>query len=742
MKKNWPWILTALFALEVVLSLRPRGDREGDFAYRDFGRLPVLLGGRLQPIESVARNNLLVIRGTSRVPLEGNAGDGTWGRWEDIEAKGGLYERKWYQFSKRPAKLKPVPWLLEVFARPDLADSRYIFRIHHPELLGELGLAETGVDRSGLRFYQFRQLEPHLNTIESSARHISEIKDERRTPYQKAMMDLHRAVQLYLRLKNSVRPQMVVDDQRPFFRLPRPGIAAQVGLPERPSGLYSYEEIRDRITDIRNAALAGGMEDQEAMSAFSSFMGKFQVYESLRSVWRDEWKDDYVAELRDFEAILKPGLEAVQKQQRGEEYDREVFDKVVGFGQRYTHLANMAYPLIIPPADSSEEESDFENMGAALMGAIRKGRIPQAAFDYAAMVTAFARGDKAAFNQAVSEYQASLSSAFPDAVRKCRQESIFNAFLPFKRAMMIYLFGLIMTLIYWLRMSDGLRRSGFQLITLALIVHTVGLIFRMYLERRPPVTNLYSSAIFVGWGAALLGVILERIHRNGVGLVTASGVGYITLIIAHHLSMDGDTMEMMRAVLDTNFWLATHVTIITIGYAATFLSGFLGIVYILRGLLTPSLNDETAKSLTRMVYGIVCFATLFSFVGTVLGGLWADWSWGRFWGWDPKENGALLIVIWNAIILHLRWGGMIRDRGLMNCAVFGNVVTAFSWFGVNMLGIGLHSYGFMDAAFKWLAIFCLIQLGLIALGSLPFKYWVSVRKGILKPPGFKPASAA
>ena len=740
MKKHWPWILTALFTLEVLLSLRPRSDQEGDFAYREFGRLPVLLGGRQQPIESVARNNLLIIRGTTKVPLEGNAGDGSWGKWEDIEAQGGLTERKWYQFSKRPAKLKPVPWLLEVFAKPAAADSRYIFRIHHPELLGEMGLAETGVDRSGLRFYQFKQLEPHLGTIEDSARKISETKAEQRTPYQKALMDLHRSVQLYLRLKNSVRPQMVVDDKKPFFSLPKKGIAAEVGLTESASGLYSYDDIRGKISDIRTATLSGGMQDQKAMSAFSSFMGKFQVYESLKSVWRDEWTDDYEAELRDFEAVLGPGFEAVQKQQRGEDYDQAVFDKVLGFGQRYTHMANMAHPLIIPPADPKDEDTDFENIGAALMGSIRNGKIPQAAFNYAAMITAYGKDDKAAFNQAVSDYNTSLNSTMPDSVKKAGQESAFNSFLPFKRAMMIYLFGLIITLIYWLRMSEGLRRSGFQLITLALIVHTVGLIFRMYLERRPPVTNLYSSAIFVGWGAALLGVILERIHRNGIGIVTASGVGYITLIIAHHLSMDGDTMEMMRAVLDTNFWLATHVTIITIGYAATFLAGFLGIVYILRGLLTPSLEDETAKSISRMVYGIVCFATLFSFVGTVLGGLWADWSWGRFWGWDPKENGALLIVIWNAIILHLRWGGMIRDRGLMNCAVFGNIVTAFSWFGVNMLGIGLHSYGFMDAAFKWLAVFSVTQMGLIGLGSLPFKYWVSVKKGILKPAGFKPAA--
>jgi ABC-type transport system involved in cytochrome c biogenesis permease subunit len=202
-------------------------------------------------------------------------------------------------------------------------------------------------------------------------------------------------------------------------------------------------------------------------------------------------------------------------------------------------------------------------------------------------------------------------------------------------------------------------------------------------------------------------------------------IGFITLLIAHHLSMDGDTMEMMRAVLDTNGWLATHVVCVTLGYASTFLAGFLALTYIVRGAFTRSLDRDTARSLARMVYGIVCFATLFSFVGTILGGIWADQSWGRFWGWDPKENGALLIVLWNAIILHARWGGLVRQRGLMVLAVFGNVVTSWSWFGVNMLGIGLHSYGFMDSAFPWLIAFGASQLVFIMIGLLPPHLWRS-----------------
>jgi len=182
---------------------------------------------------------------------------------------------------------------------------------------------------------------------------------------------------------------------------------------------------------------------------------------------------------------------------------------------------------------------------------------------------------------------------------------------------------------------------------------------------------------------------------------------------------------MMQAVLDSNFWLTTHVVTITIGYGATFLAGALAHVYILRGVLSRSLDRDSARSLASMTYGVICFSLFFSFLGTVLGGIWADQSWGRFWGWDPKENGALLIVLWNALILHARWGGYIRESGLMVMAVFGNIVTAWSWFGVNMLGIGLHSYGFMDKAFPWLAAFVASQLAVMALGSVPARHWRS-----------------
>jgi len=378
------------------------------------------------------------------------------------------------------------------------------------------------------------------------------------------------------------------------------------------------------------------------------------------------------------------------------------------------------------------------------------------------MATAYRQNKPDDFNRAVAEYKQWLGQKFQPELSKARGEFFYNEVQAFLHATIMYIFAFVLAVGSLLtfgatpNLSESFRRSALYIGIIAGLVHTAALIFRMVLEGRPPVTNLYSSAIFIGWGAVVLGIILERIYRVGIGIVVASLAGFITLIIAHNLAMGGDTMEMLRAVLDTNFWLATHVVVVTLGYASTFVAGLLAILYIFLGLFTPVLartlasggaaasavgKTDLSKVLAKMVYGIICFATLFSFTGTVLGGIWADQSWGRFWGWDPKENGALIIVLWNVILLHARWGGLVRERGLMNLAVFGNVVTSFSWFGVNMLGIGLHSYGFMDAAFKWLMAFVVSQVLIIGLGLLPKHLWRSFRSTAPEPAGAAPARA-
>jgi len=644
-----PWFFLALFATEIVAVLRPK--RDGQFHVAEFGRLPVLVGGRIQPLDSVARNSLLQIRSTGDVPLE------------LVPA---------WKFWHHPKKLKSTEWLLEVFFKPEVADTRAIFLIHHPELISELKLGEKGIEKSGLRYYTFAEIAPTLDEINRQGSKAGAIEDAQRTPYQKQVLKLANAVFLYQRLKNSIQLE----------------------------GTHSFNEL-----------------------------------------------------IAEFKAALPAGLAAFRAQQAGEKVDAEVLRKFARPVQQFDALANAAYPLVVPPVDAKDKDA-WLNIGASLIGSIQTGEVHPAVEFFARMATACSHGQAAEFNSAVAGYKNWLNPVFSREAGKARAEFYFNQIKLFLHATIIYIFafvlagGALLTFGVSPGVSESLRRSAFYLIALALVVHTVGLIFRMALEGRPPVTNLYSSAIFIGWGACLLGLILERIYRVGLGSAVAALAGFVTLLIAHNLALGGDTMEMLRAVLDTNFWLATHVVMITLGYASTFVAGALAMAYVILGIFTPILSAKVGaasgaknatdidlgKALGKMVYAIICFATLFSFTGTVLGGIWADQSWGRFWGWDPKENGALLIVIWNAAILHARWGKMIGERGLMNMAIFGNIVTSFSWFGVNMLGIGLHSYGFMDAAFKWLMLFITSQAVLIALGCLPLNMWKSFqsRSGLVE----------
>ena len=202
------------------------------------------------------------------------------------------------------------------------------------------------------------------------------------------------------------------------------------------------------------------------------------------------------------------------------------------------------------------------------------------------------------FNQQVDLLASWIAQEQPTATKRARFEFLFNQVDPFTHSMVLYVLAFLLACGSWLAWSRPLNRAAFYLLLLALAVHTFGLVSRMYLQERPPVTNLYSSAIFIGWGAVIVALILERIFRDGIGAACAGAIGFITLIIAHHLAGSGDTLEMLQAVLDTNIWLATHVVAITTGYSAMFLAGMLAIIYIVRGVFTRSLTKETADSLS------------------------------------------------------------------------------------------------------------------------------------------------
>ena len=634
MRKYLPALVLLLGTLFVASTLRVPAEKAGAPDLGAFGRLPVLVNGRLKPLDTVARTSLLMMR------------------------------TKQYVVTPAGRKLQPIEWLADVLFAPETADTYRHFRIDNLEVLDLAGLKpEDGDDR---KYFSFTQLQPQLAEIEHQAQLAEAVDEPARTVFQRQVTRLRETAVVYQRLKHSLQ------------------------LPGSP---------------------------------------------------------DFLGELMQFQQALPAGVAAVRARQRNEPHDEAAFKAMIEMVQRYELMDNFGYLLAIPPAENETSPTAWKNAGRALLETFATGGINPNVMAYAGLGHAWRAKQPGEFNEIVRLYREQLAGRFAAPLQKSDLETRFNAAQPFYNALLIYVGAFLLAVISWLKWPQTLGRSAFYLLLLAYALTTAGILTRMWLEGRPPVTNLYSSALFVGWGAVGLCIILEKIFRNAIGTVAGSMIGFATLLIAHHLALSGDTLEMMRAVLDNNFWLGTHVVVVTTGYAATFLAGILAIIYVVMGIFTrwltrkpapedavaasapavPAGGETNAKMLERMVYGIVCFATLFSLVGTILGGIWADQSWGRFWGWDPKENGALIIVIWNAVILHCRWGGLVKPRGLMALAIFGNVVTSWSWFGVNMLGVGLHSYGFMDAAFYWLVAFVISQLGLIALAALPTGQWRSFR---------------
>jgi ABC-type transport system involved in cytochrome c biogenesis permease subunit len=628
MKKYFALIVLAVSVLYLGSKLRPQKFYEpydagkmsasrvvSPFDLAGFGRLPVLLNGRLKPLDTVARSSLLLFQGR-----------------QTVTTPAGL-------------TINPMEWLLDVLYNSKVADTYQVFEIVHPELLGLFDLSPDA--GAGGKRFSFAQLGPKLTELTRQYKLAEPVEAAVRTSFQRATIQLYGALSSYHRLKYTL-----------------------------------------------------------AMAE----------------------SDDFLSELRRFEKLLPAGVAAVQAKQAGQPHDEATLTAILDLGQRYDFMASTTNILAVPPDNPTNNPERWQSVGQTLLSSFQSGTINSTVLAYAGLGYAWRQHQAPEFNKLLSLYRATLEKPFGPRLVKVEAEVQFNAIGPFYASMTLYVAAFLLAIVSWLKWPQELSRAAFYLVALAWLATTAGIITRMWLEGRPPVTNLYSSALFVGWGSVGLCLFLEAIYKNAIGSVAAGLIGFATLLIAHHLSLSGDTLEMMRAVLDSNFWLATHVVIVATGYAATFLAGFLAIIYIVRGQFTRSLDKATGDALSRMVYGVVCFATLFSFVGTVLGGIWADQSWGRFWGWDPKENGALIIVLWNALILHARWGGLVKTRGLMALAVFGNIVTSWSWFGTNMLGVGLHSYGFTDAAFVALSAFVASQLLLIGLALRPVENWLSFKK--------------
>ena len=247
-------------------------------------------------------------------------------------------------------------------------------------------------------------------------------------------------------------------------------------------------------------------------------------------------------------------------------------------------------------------------------------------------------------------------------------------------------------------------------------LHTYGILFRMQIKQRPPVSNSYEAILFTCWMSVFIGFFLEIFFRKthkAIAINSSSIVAVILLYIASQSAYKKDNFGVLMAILDTNFWLATHVTTILIGYGATLLAGMIAHFFVIKQNFFPEKN-----SLDKMIYAALSCGLLFTFLGTILGGIWADQSWGRFWGWDPKENGAFLIILWLLVLLHARKGGYIQKNGFALGAILANLVVVAAWWGVNLLNVGLHRYGANKNLAKNLLVFTSIEIMIVLIGFL------------------------
>jgi hypothetical protein len=418
MKKWIPLILVVAMAVWALSSLHQ--PPETGFHTREFGKLPVLMDGRFQPFDSVARNSLLQIRARQTVAAEENG---------------------------RPQTMTAMEWLLEVMMKPEQADGRKIFRIDNNEVTELLKLPDNQ------KYYSFNQIRPQADELEKQADRIEPIDSTKRTVFESQLMKLFSEMNLYQRLEISLKPPA---------------------------------------------------------------------------------SDDFAAELDAYQKSIAPGIAAMSARDAGQKFDQAAFNNLVGFMGNYETVARFALPLTIPPADPGLPRDDWQNIGTNLMQTARTREINPATKFYAAMVTTYRSDLPDDFNRSVAGYRVWLADRFAPQLQKAGREFFFSILQPFYKTTVIYVFALVLGLLSWFNMSDWLRRSSFYLVILAWVIHTFGLVFRMVLEGRPPVTNLYSSAIFIGWAAVFLGMALEKIYRDGIGCVVAAFVGFVTQVIAHN----------------------------------------------------------------------------------------------------------------------------------------------------------------------------------------------------------------
>lgn len=395
---------------------------------------------------------------------------------------------------------------------------------------------------------------------------------------------------------------------------------------------------------------------------------------------------------RESKAKLSPYFQSVQR------LENQIFlFKEVGAGR---------IPGFMPPTEGKNwlSLSQLTGEDQELFMNITKEFLSQLGADGASDLA----GAVAKFSQKV---QSINSEAKPDATR-IKMEIHYNDFHPFRWAWVLYALGAIFVSVAWFGGVSRFWMASWVVILLGFVLHTYGFALRVYLAERPPVSNMYESVVWVSWGALLFSMIIEKIYKFRVTLLAGSIVALLCMILADIApSVLDPSIQPLEPVLRSSFWLTVHVLTITISYSAYFLAfilGDIGLIYIYKG---EKAHAEKVQTVVQGIYRAIQIGTVLLAAGTILGGVWADYSWGRFWGWDPKETWALIALLGYLAVLHGRLAGWLKNFGMINGAIISFSLVLMAWYGVNyVLGAGLHSYGFGAGGVEYVTAFVLAHI--------------------------------
>jgi len=302
---------------------------------------------------------------------------------------------------------------------------------------------------------------------------------------------------------------------------------------------------------------------------------------------------------------------------------------------------------------------------------------------------------------------------------KLAAESFYFVFHPFRWAWVAWLLAAICLLVAGRAATGWGHRLGWLFALSGGVLLVGGFALRIWLSGRPPVTNMYESILWVAFAAALFALIFSYRHRSSTYLLAAAPVVILCLIASDlQPAVLDPAMNPLVPVLRSNFWLTTHVLTITLSYGAFALAAALGHFLVIGAIRKNSLlpNDEPG---VLHLYRSLQIGILLLAVGVILGGVWANYSWGRFWDWDPKETWSLVAFLSYVVLLHGRLAGWWTGYGLAVGSIAGFLTILMAWYGVNfVLGKGLHSYGFGAGGQSLVGTFALIEIGFIFFALL------------------------